>query len=96
VIACANWHRSNISKLKPVAIVLMGLPHLKHFGRLLFPELAQHWTGLKTIASVYAEGKEVFSLPDGTNVLLLLHPSFWHAHPPTLKAKAIEHLSKWV
>jgi hypothetical protein len=95
VIACANWHRRQIAGQKPVAVVLMGLPHLNHFGRLLFPELAQHWAKLKTMASVYAQGKEVFSLADGTNVLLLLHPSFWHAHPPALKAKAIEHLSKW-
>lgn len=95
VIACANWHRREIAGQKPVAVVLMGRPHLNHFGKLLFPELGQHWAGLKTIASVYAEGKEVFSLANGTNVLLLLHPSFWHIYSPALKAKSIEHLSKW-
>jgi uracil-DNA glycosylase len=95
VDVCARWHRRHIAAQKPDAIVLMGLPHLHYFGRLLFPELAQHWAGLKTMKSVYAQGKEVFSLPDGINVLLLLHPSFWHAHPPALKAKAIERLSKW-
>ncbi|MCX7145952.1 MAG: uracil-DNA glycosylase family protein [Sulfuritalea sp.] len=95
MVACASWHRRQIAEQKPVAVVLMGRPHLNHFGRLLFPELAQHWARLKTMKSVYDQGKEVFSLADGTNVLLLLHPSFWHAHPPALKAKAIEHLSRW-
>lgn len=95
VIACASWHRRQITVQKPVAIVLMGRPHLNHFGRLLFPELAHHWAGLKTMRSVYAQGKEIFSLADGTNILLLLHLSFWHAQPPALKAKAIEHLSQW-
>ena len=93
VRACASWHRREIAECKPDVVILMGLPHLKHFARLLFPELAQYWAGLKTMKSVYANGKEVFSLPDGMNVLLMLHPSFWHAHPVALKAKAIEHLN---
>jgi uracil-DNA glycosylase len=95
VAACAQWHRRQIAEHKPVAIVLMGLPQLTHFGKLLFSELGSHWAGLKSMSSVYRDGKEVFRCPDGTNVLLMLHPSFWHAHPPALKARAIEHLSEW-
>ncbi len=95
VNACARWHRRQIAARKPDAVVLMGIPHLAHFGKLLFPELASHWAGLNSMKSVYASGKEVFCSADGTNVLLILHPSFWHAHPPALNAKAIEHLSKW-
>lgn len=95
VSACADWHRRQITKWKPEAVVLMGRPHLAHFGKLLFEELAAHWSGLKTMSSVYEAGKEVYRSPNGINVLLMLHPSFWHAHPPALKAKAIEHLSAW-
>jgi uracil-DNA glycosylase len=93
--ACASWHRRRIVEQKPAAIVLMGVPHLNYFGKLLFPELAQYWSGLETITSVYAKHKEVFSLDDGTNILLMQHPSHWHAYPLAMKAKAIEHLSKW-
>jgi len=95
VLACANWHREQIAQCKPEGIVLMGLPHLNYFAKLLFPELTHHWVGLKSMKSVYTHGKELFSLPDGTNLLLILHPSYWHAHPAPFKAKAIEHLAKW-
>ena len=95
VLACAAWQRRELADCKPTAVVLMGKPHLEHFGKLLFPELASHWHGLKSMASVYAQGREVLTVANCTNVLLMLHPSFWHAHPPELKARAIEHLAAW-
>jgi len=95
VLACADWHRREIADCRPTAVVLMGLPHLEHFGKFLFPELASYWHGLKSMANVYAQGREVFTLANGTSVLLMLHPSFWHAHPARLKARAIEHLAAW-
>ena len=73
----------------------MGLPHLHHFGKLLFPELVDYWHGFKTMKSIYAKGREMLTLADGTSVLLMLHPSFWHAYSPELKARAIEHLAAW-
>lgn len=95
VRACADWHRREIADCRPKAVVLMGRPHLAHFGRLLFPELESHWRGLKTMASVYAQGREALTLSDGTNVLLMLHPSFWHAYPAEIKARTIKHLDAW-
>lgn len=84
VMDCAAWHRSEIANYRPAAVVLMGRPHLEHFGKLLFPELASHWRGLKSMANVYAQDREALTLAGGTNVLLMLHPSFWHAHPAEL------------
>lgn len=95
VLSCAAWHQREIANCKPTAVVLMGLPHLEHFGKLLFPELASHWHGLKTMAAVYAHGREALTLANGTSVLLMHHPSFWHAHPAEPKARAIKHLSAW-
>ena len=95
VLACADWHRRDISECRPKAVVLMGRPHLEHFGKFLFPELASYWHGLKSMASVYAQGRETITLDDGTRVLLMLHPSFWHAYPPEIKARAIAHLAEW-
>ena len=95
VLACAAWHQRELADSKPTAVVLMGKPHLEHFGKLLFPELEKHWHGLKTIASVYAKGREVLTLASGTRVLIMLHPSFWHAHPRELKARTIKHLAAW-
>lgn len=95
VLACAAWHRRDIADCRPAAVILMGRPHLDHFGKLLFPELESYWHGLKTMANVYAQGREALTLADGTSVLLMLHPSFWHAHPAELKARAIEHLAAW-
>ena len=52
VAACAEWHRRQILQCRPAAIVLMGLPHLQHFGKLLLEELATHWGSFKTLKSV--------------------------------------------
>lgn len=93
VLDCAAWHRREIAASRPAAVVLMGRPHLDHFGKRLFPELASYWHGLKTMASVYAEQRERLTLADGTCVLLMLHPSFWHAHPSALKQRSIDHLA---
>ena len=95
VLACAAWHRQEIADCRPAAVVLMGLPHLHHFGKLLFPELADYWYGFETMTRVYAKERETLTLANGTSVLLMLHPSFWHAHPPELKARAVEHLAAW-
>lgn len=95
VVDCAAWHRKEIAECRPKAVILMGLPHLHHFGKLLFPELVDYWHGFKTMKSVYAQGRETLKLADGTNVLLMLHPSFWHAYHPELKARVIEHLAAW-
>jgi len=95
VMDCAVWHRQEIATCRPAAVILMGRPHLQHFGKLLFPELADYWHGLKTMKGVYAHRREALTLADGTNVLLMLHPSFWHAHPPELKERAIHHLAVW-
>jgi uracil-DNA glycosylase len=95
VLACAAWHRREIAESRPTAVVLMGRPHLEHFGKLLFPELANHWRGLKSMANVYAQRRETLTLADRTHVLLMLHPSFWHAHPKELKDRAVQHLADW-
>ena len=58
VLACAAWHRREIAECRPAAVILMGRPHLNHFGKLLFPELASYWHGLKTMASVYSQQRE--------------------------------------
>jgi len=95
VLACADWHRREIADCNPTAVVLMGRPHLEHFGKLLFPALASYWHSLKTMAAVYAKGRETLTLANGTRVLLMHHPSFWHAHPAEPKARAIKHLTTW-
>jgi uracil-DNA glycosylase len=51
---CAAWHRRFIEEHRPEFIVLMGVPALTTFGRVLFPELATHWRGLKSLKAVYA------------------------------------------
>ena len=89
---CATWHRDRLKERKTRAVVLMGLPHLHSFGALLFPELAIEWQGLKTLKSVYCAGKEKIVLHSGINVLLMHHPSFWHAYPSCFKVRAVSHL----
>lgn len=92
VATCARWHRSVISDVKPDVVVLMGLPHLE-FGPALFPELASHWVGMKTLADVFNASKETLRLPSGPLILLMYHPSMWNSHHKPFKERIIEHLS---
>jgi uracil-DNA glycosylase len=70
----------------------MGLPHLE-FGPALFPELASHWSGLKTLAAVFNASRETLRLPNGVLILLMHHPSMWNSHHKPFKERIIEHLS---
>ena len=90
--ACAEWHRRQLAEWSPKIVVLMGRAQLWHFGKLLFPELATHWEGHSTIKSVYTAGREFYQVPNGPHVLLMPHPSFWHAYPSTAKTPAITRL----
>ncbi len=92
---CAEWHRKFIDEEKPDLIVLMGSPHLDHFGKLLFPELEAYWDGLETIKSVYQAEREIFHPPTGPDVLLMRHPSSWHFVPSAIKKRTVEYLSKY-
>jgi hypothetical protein len=95
VRACVHWHRQELAEHKPAGIVCMGVPHLTHFLPLLFPELAEYWRGLTTLKDVYGKQREAPTLADGTRVLLMYHPSYWHLHPKEAKARAISHLAGW-
>jgi uracil-DNA glycosylase len=94
VQACAEWHRAFIAEHRPRALILMGLPHLVHFGRLLCPELDDEWRGLASLKAVYAQKREFFVPETGPPILLMHHPSFWHAHPRQFKERAVEHLTR--
>lgn len=93
VAACAQWHRAFIAETRPKLVALMGLPHLKVFGPILFPELSSHWAGLRTLADVFNASKETLRLNVGTQVLLMHHPSHWPAYPSAFKARIVDHLS---
>lgn len=92
VASCVRWHRNFISDARPEVIALMGLPHLE-FGPALFPELASHWSGLKTLAAVFNASRETLRLPNGVLILLMHHPSMWNSHHKPFKERIIEHLS---
>ena len=93
VAACAQWHRSFIAKTHPELVALMGVPHLKVFGPILFPELSSHWAGLRTLKDVFNASKETLRLKAGTQVLLVHHPSHWPAYPAAFKTRILKHLS---
>jgi uracil-DNA glycosylase len=95
VRACAAWHRSFIAEHEPRTVVLMGRPHLLHFGRLLYPELDNWWRGLTSLKDVYEAQRELFAPEIGPPILLMHHPSFWHAHPRRFKERALEHLASF-
>ena len=92
VAACARWHLDFIAEARPDVIVLMGVPHLK-FGPILFPELAARWRGLKSLAEAFNANKEAPRLSNGTQILLMHHPSMWNSHPKPFKARIVQHLS---
>jgi len=94
---CVEWHLNfiNDNEHKPKLIVLMGKPHLDHFGKLLYPELADRWAGMETLKSVYETGKELVHLSNGPDLLLMYHPSSWHYVPVAIKNKTVEHLKRY-
>ena len=93
VAECARWHREFVAAHRPKLVALMGTPHLKHFGPMLFPELAAHWRGCKTLAEVFRASREALTLRDGTLVLLMHHPSHWQAYPKPFTRRVEEHLA---
>ncbi|WP_038218623.1 hypothetical protein [Xenophilus azovorans] len=95
--ACAEWHHGFISRHRPDAVVFMGTPPLLTFGRALFPALADHWRGYKSLNATYAAGRETFHPPGGPRVLLIPHASFWHVNAtkyPEVAKQAVEHLRR--
>ena len=92
---CAAWHRRFIKQHKPDALVLMGTPALRTFGKVLYPALDNYWKGFNSLKAVYAAEREICRLPDGPIVLLMPHASLWYPNAkkhPDVAAKAIQHL----
>ena len=95
IAECAAWHRRFIEQHKPDALVLMGTPALKTFGKALYPELGNYWKGFDSLKAVYAAQRETFLVPDGPVVLVMSHASFWNPNAkqyPDVAAAAIKHL----
>ena len=92
---CAAWHRRFIEQHKPDALVLMGTPALKTFGKVLYTDLGNYWQGFNSLRAVYAAQRETFRVPNGPMVLLMPHASLWYPNAekyPHVAAIAIRHL----
>ncbi len=95
LIKCGHWHQEWLAINKPRLVVLMGTPHLKDYGKRIFPELERAWAGHTTLKSVYSARKELVKIDNGPDVLLMYHPSFWHLHPSSAKQRVVTRLSEY-
>lgn len=93
--ACAVWHREWLKGVMPKLVVLMGTPNMNDYGTRIFPELSGAWSKFKSLKDLYSSGAELIKIQNGPSVLLMYHPSYWHAHPADAKRRIIAHLKKF-